>query len=245
MVKNLLSIIKKYGLFEHHTILKLELMKNQGSCNTNYSLLTSKDKYIVKKYDKNLHNNRSKAIEYKIQHKAYQKNISAKPFIIDTKNHILISEFLNGHHKLKLDINDIHKLAYTLRKLHSIKIDGKAFNLEKYFFQNHKYTNKKLKLSLLKLKKYKKELVLCHNDLNRGNIIFSDDIKLIDWEFSSINDRYFDLASIIVEFNLKKKDEIHFLRSYFKNKNPNMEKLAIFKIIYKNICYTWLKKRNL
>ena len=87
------------------------------------------------------------------------------------------------------------------------------------------------------MQKNKKEYVLCHHDLNPKNILFSDDIKLIDWEYAGVNDRYFDLASIIVEFNLNKRNETLFMRSY--SKKINLKKLYMYKIIYKDLCRLW------
>ena len=55
----------------------------------------------------------------------------------------------------------------------------------------------------------KKDFVLTHHDLNPKNIIFNkNNIKIIDWEYSGVNNKFFDLASICVEFNLNKKKDI-------------------------------------
>jgi len=82
---------------------------------------------------------------------------------------------------------------------------------------------------------------LCHNDLNPRNLFFSETIQLIDWEDAGINDRYFDLASASVEFNLDKESESYFLKHYFTEENEiNHEKLKAYKIIYKALCPQWL-----
>jgi thiamine kinase-like enzyme len=93
------------------------------------------------------------------------------------------------------------------------------------------------------LQKQKKELVLCHNDLHPQNILFSNSIKLIDWEYAGVNDRYFDLASIIIEFKLSQRDEVIFLRSYFKRASKvNSQKLFAYKVIYKELWRLWFEK---
>jgi len=84
-----------------------------------------------------------------------------------------------------------------------------------------------------------KDLVLCHNDLNHKNILFSDTIKFIDWEFASMNDRYFDLAAICIEFKLSPREEGVFMNAYFQNRKKDFYKLKIYKIIYKQVCYIW------
>lgn len=107
---------------------------------------------------------------------------------------------------------------------------------------------KKIALLLKKLhsiKTDKRGLVLCHRDLNPRNFIFFNDIKLIDWEYASLGDFYFDLSSVIIEFNLNKKDEKLFLHSYFKNKyKTDKNKIYTFKIKYLELCIKWFKKQN-
>jgi len=224
-------------------IKKIELLKNQGMCNLTYLLTTSTSKYIIKKFDKALHSKTDKKFEYLIQFKAYKKNIAPLPILLDIKNKVYISKYLEGLHKTTLSKDDLRALASTLHDLHKIKIHKKPYNIERYLTKNSKKISKDLKLALLNIKKYRQDFVLCHNDLNPKNIIFANEIKFIDLEFASINDRYFDLASIIIEFNLNSKNESSFLRYYFKKNSYNREKIETYKIIYKYTCKIWFDKR--
>lgn len=91
----------------------------------------------------------------------------------------------------------------------------------------------------------KKHLVLCHRDLNPKNFIFLKDIKLIDWEYAGFDNPYFDLASVVTEFNLNKKEEKLFLKTYFKNPFKNDCKMMhFFKKKYLIICINWFSKQN-
>ena len=89
-------------------------------------------------------------------------------------------------------------------------------------------------------------MVLSHHDLNPKNIIFNKNkIKIIDWEYAGINDRFFDLAAICIEFKLNKKEEELFLSYYLKKiDEKKYSKLKYFKIIYKNLCDLWFEKLN-
>ncbi len=195
----------------------LTLLQKQGFSNTNYLLKTSKNSYLIKVF-KSLHVNRK--FEFEVAEEAYKKDIGAKPIFLDEENSIMICEFLKGKHKYKLKIKDINNIALLLKKLHQIKIDKKLFN-------------------------YKKDYVLCHHDLNPKNFIFSNSIKLIDWEYARLDDRYFDLATIIIEFNLNKYQQKVFLNTYFKNRfKVNTKEISSFKTIYLNICIKWFKKQN-
>jgi hypothetical protein len=59
-------------------------------------------------------------------------------------------------------------------------------------------------------------LVSCHNDVKRDNIIF-DGVRpwLVDWEAARSNDRYVDLAAIANFVVKNDKDETDFLKRYF------------------------------
>ncbi len=156
--------------------------------------------------------------EFTIALETYKRGIGAKPILLDVKNSLIIYKFLEGNHKNNLKIKDIKNIASLLRKLHTIKILNRVFN-------------------------HKKDYVLCHQDLNPKNFIFSKNIKLIDWEYAGLNDRYFDLATIIIEFNLNKKQENLFLNSYFKNiYKRKRKKLNSYKNSYISICIEWFSK---
>ena len=239
MNKKIVDIIKNYSFLKNERDFKLELLENQGLCNTTYLLKTVTNRYIIKRFDKLPNNNVSKKAEFKIQLLAYKNRIAPKPIFFDIKNRIMISAYQKSYHKFSLSKTDLHSIAKTVTKLHKIKIHTKAFDIKKYFRKNCKGIDAKIKLTILKLQNYKRDLVLCHNDLNPQNILFGEKTSFIDWEFACMNDRYFDIASIIVEFNLNTKDENYFLHSYFKHKTPNREKLKVYKTLYKHLCKIW------
>ena len=55
---------------------------------------------------------------------------------------------------------------------------------------------------------------LCHNDVHALNIIDDGALRLIDWEYAGLGERYFDLASICVyqRYDLQQRELL--LRSY-------------------------------
>lgn len=237
MNQSIEDIIKNYNFFRKKAIISMELFRDQGVCNTTYLLNTIDDKFIVKKFNKALHVD--KKLEHKIQLMMSKRGISSQPILIDIKNQIFISKYIDGYHKSVLSISDLKKLAKTLSKAHKAKIKEKAFDIRNFLQKNSHKIDAKSKQALLESKKYKRDLVLCHNDLNPKNILFSHTIKFIDWEFASMNDKYFDLAAICIEFKLLPKKERIFMNAYFKNEKIDFHKLNIYKIIYKQVCYIW------
>ena len=244
-----LQELKKYNLFKNEKLLNLELLKTQGLCNTIYKLQTSKKEYLLRVFKHTHQDKHSRKNEFKIQKKAYKKDIASKAYILDEKNSLMICNFLEGSHKETLKKNDIKALVKALKKLHKIKINKKPYDLKKDFKNYEKnLENKEVRTlvksslkELKKLKKYKFEAVLSHHDLNQQNILFyKNKVRFIDWEFACINDRFFDIANICIEFNLNKKQERQVLKSYFTRIKPKHTlKLTSYKIIYTNLWKLW------
>jgi thiamine kinase-like enzyme len=60
--------------------------------------------------------------------------------------------------------------------------------------------------------------VPCHNDLLAANFIRSPQgIRIIDWEYAGMNDRYFDLGNFAVNNGLDEAAEAELLSAYFES----------------------------
>lgn len=228
----MIELLQKHLFFNDKTIESCVLLKNQGYCNENYLVVANGVKYIVRKL---LRDDIDRDFEWKVQNLAYKKGIAAEPLVLDKENELMIFEFLEGVHHGTLNENDVKPLAATLKKLHHIHIDAKPIAL-----QIENKTQEVLQ-AFENIEKYPKEYVLCHNDLNPKNIFFSNDAKLIDFEYAGASDRYFDLASICVEFGLEGEIQEVFLEAYLENESCKIEKLKAYKTIYIALCKQWFK----
>ena len=246
-----LNLLKTHNIFKEE-LLSLEILKNQGFNNVSYLLKTTGKSYIIRVFKSNESVNISREFEFKTQKKAHKQKIAPKAIFLNSE--FMIYEYKKGIHKTKLKNSDIKNLAKQIKKLHKIKTKAKTYDLKSDLLnykkmlkdkKSKKIISESLK-SLKKLKKFKKELVLTHHDLNPKNIIFNKNkIKIIDWEYAGINDRFFDLAAVCIEFKLNKKEEELFLSYYLKKIDKNKySKLKNFKTIYKNLCDLWFEKLN-
>ena len=240
--------LKTYNIFNEE-LLSLALLKNQGFNNISYLLKTTTKSYVIRVFKSNDSVNISRKFEYEIQKKAYKINIALKPIFLNEE--FMIYEYKKGIHKTKLSKIELKNLVSKIRKFHNFKTKGKAYDLKQDLRSYSKtlITQKSKKLinecfKIIKIiKKYKYEAVLTHHDLNPKNIIFSkNSLKIIDWEYAGVNDRFFDLASLCVEFKLNKNEEKIVLDSYFKTKKGfHKIKLKHYKIIYDNFCKLWFE----
>ena len=56
---------------------------------------------------------------------------------------------------------------------------------------------------------------LCHNDLIVENFVFSESVRILDWEFSGMGDVVYDLATMSMNFSKRKQQ--YMLKCYFGN----------------------------
>lgn len=229
--------LSKYPSF-NGKIEELAILPVQGYCNENYSFRMDGSLYLLRKFKVQ---DVDREFEFKVQNLAYAQNIAAKAIVLDEEQGLMICEYLQGHHKTVLGQEDLQKLAHLLQKLHTIPVDADALKLEDQFHTQAQ----EIKEAFQILNDHTVENVLCHNDLNPRNIIFSEDLKLIDWEYAALNDRYFDLAAVSVEFKLSAQDEHYFLTHYFDTEEVfSTEKLYAYKIIYSALCKQWFEKHG-
>ena len=226
----MINQLQKHPFFEEKHITSWEPVEIQGFCNENYLVIADQKKYIVRKF---LRTDIDRDFEYKVHTLAFYAGITSELLLFDGDNGMMISSFLEGVHKDTFSENDFILLADTLRKVHSLRIQAEPVKIK---IQNE---SADLKQALKIITQHDKELVLCHNDLNPKNILFSDEVKFIDWEYAGVNDRYFDLACVCVEFELSPLDEQYFLESYFQSKKSNENKLRAYKILYKELYKEW------
>lgn len=71
------------------------------------------------------------------------------------------------------------------------------------------------------------ELVFSHNDLNINNVLFNKNICMIDYEYSSLNSKFSDIAKVIYEFGLNKLEAKYFLDGYRITLDKHTEKQII------------------
>ena len=213
----MIELLKKHPFFKDKDIENCELLANQGYCNENYLLVADGVKYIVRKL---IRDDIDRDFEWKVHTLAYAEGITAEPLLFDREQGVMVFSFLEGEHKSHLQLQELKLLAHTLQKLHTISIDAKPIKLQ---------TDTSL------IDNYPKEYVLCHNDLNPQNIFFGDGVKLIDFEYAGVNDRYFDLASVCVEFGLDEEMQKVFLDAYFEG-DYVVDKLEAYKIVYVQLC---------
>ncbi len=222
--------LQVHSFFTNKPIEACTRLEHQGYCNENYLVVANQKKYIARKL---IRTDIDRKFEYEVQGLAYKEGITAEPLMYDEVNGFMLFEFIEGEHKTSLTKDDLKHLVHTLRRLHHIKVDSKPIDIH---IENK--TDDIVK-AFETIGSYSKEHVLCHNDLNPQNMLWTKDVKLIDWEYAGVNDRYFDLACVCVEFGFSDEIQDLFLQFYFSGKNFSLEKLEAYKVVYSVLCEEW------
>lgn len=224
------ELLRHHPFFENKSIDSCVYLEQQGYCNANYLIIAEGKKYIVRKL---LQTDTDRAFEFRVQQLAFAQGIAAEPLVLDEVKSLMIFAFVEGVHRETLSQADLEQLAFILTKLHAIRVESTPIPVH---IEN---PNDAVAEACAYIAQTPKEYVLCHNDLNPKNILFGESIKLIDFEYAGVNDRYFDLACVCVEFELTSEEEQTFLSHYTKAYNE--KKFDAYKTVYTALCKEWFE----
>ncbi len=170
----------------------------------------------------------------------------------DPENGLLITRLIEGQSLTQSSIRKpvhLEQLAQAMHLIHHIEPKIEAIEF-KYFIQNYEKELKGMQHSKLidqglslfgELDQNNENKCLCHNDLNYTNIIISDGIKIIDWEYASLNNPYFDLATVINFHDLSVSEMELFLSHYGQGLNSiDLQLLKSWQQMLQYINIFWL-----
>ena len=226
MKKNILDIFPE----TNHKISQLRLIRNGETSSTYFGYFNNKKsifKILKKNTDENLENN---FYSQKISNQIVKENLFPKIIYSDHKNSLYVYEYFEGKELQTLNKELIIMIGSKLKKLHSLDLNKNLNSFESQIYLyihniNENKNNKILKEGIklyTKLKNNKFDNVVSHNDLNNSNILFNNyEVRFIDYDYLSINDRFCDLARICSSYKFSKKDIEVFLESYGLECNKN------------------------
>ena len=232
-----------------------------GLSSENYKVSYNNNDYFVKICIADyLHTDRVN--ELSILNKVSKINLAPNIYYFSNKSGNMITSWIDGSMPSLDDFNSsnfLNMLSNSLKSLHNLKCEKQfnPFNDIRKRIEICKDLNLPLPKSInillefltyLEYKLNKSPLIgLCHNDLNASNIILtSNKLYFVDYEYSSMGDIFFDLATISWFFSEKSRKDL--LKFYFGEYNPkNYEKLLDFIFIVKfyNASWSLLKSTDL
>lgn len=232
-----------------------------GLSSENYKVSYNNNDYFVKICIADyLHTDRIN--ELSILNKVSKINLAPNIYYFSNKSGNMITSWIDGTMPSLDDFNSsnfLNMLSNSLKSLHNLKCKKRfnPFNDIRKRIEICKDLNLPLPKSInillefltyIEYKLNKSPLIgLCHNDLNASNIILtSNKLYFVDYEYSSMGDIFFDLATISWFFSEKSRKDL--LKFYFGEYNPkDYEKLLDFIFIVKfyNASWSLLKSTDL
>jgi len=84
----------------------------------------------------------------------------------------------------------------------------------------------------IRLARGQQPLVPCHNDLLNANFLDDGEIRIVDWEYAGMGDRFFDLANLSVNHEFGGEQDGVLLTAYFGESTAGgVEALAMMKFM--------------
>ena len=196
-----------------------------GFSNENYLI---NDAYVFRKVSPLKDESLSFIHEKEIYETIEQLNCSDKVIYYNVENGNKIAKYIHGtrcYYQTPTDEQIIY-VAKLIKKIQksNIKVSFEydamnKINLYKSILPPEVFIDKNYEDKIFKeyLKIYEKyDLVLSHNDLVKGNLLFKfNGVFFIDWEYASMNIPLFDLASFISENNLNNEQASLFLNKFY------------------------------
>ncbi|MCE6056473.1 phosphotransferase [Mycoplasmopsis agalactiae] len=221
--KEALYVCNEFSRMSYEHIYKdLLLDENKTQLHEGYTNLSYvKNDLFIQKKQKNGFNHLNKLEKF--------SNLGITENVIYEDDEVIVRHFIN---KIPIDFQNSHirlKIAQKLATLHSSKIklikNQIAKRIKFYYNANkdHELFNKtfstEVKSKILEAAKLLKNEIPSHNDLNRENFLLANnnEIMFIDFEYSSQNSKYFDIAYHCSDLDYSVDDEKMFINEYLKH----------------------------
>lgn len=143
--------------------------------------------------------------QYVLQGQLARRGIAPEPVWLSDDERLWVEEWIDTNRD-SLETDTTHTLASVLADIHSQPITARPLGLSArwdHYIQSAGLLHdedvmarsRSLRPLLLATEQNLDDLVLCHNDLSYGHIVDQNRHIVVDWEYSAMGNRYFDIAS--------------------------------------------------
>lgn len=230
-----------------------------GQTNDSYFVKVNQETYVVRLPGKGTAELLSRDAEKANLEYATALGINPKLIYYDATTGVKISQFIEGAKTLTtqmlLNESRMDQVVTIFRTLHQAKQPmGNCFDLFQMMKDYEQLVAQVNEAALAKIeplremvwelvKEYESFLVIpapCHIDACNENLLEDKfgKIYLIDWEYSGMFDPLFDLATLILAFELEESEEIILLSKYF-GRIPTTEELQRIHFLKIFLDYNW------
>ncbi len=156
----------------------------------------------------------------------------------------LVTRFIHGRGVPPEEVRTqegIRRVAAVLRKVHGAAVIPGRFDAHAVVDQYRQeaqahgvwipgeFANAHLSSERIRRARGPQPLVPCHNDLLNANFLDDGEIRIVDWEYAGMGDRFFDLANLSVNHDFGLREDRLLLKAYFGAERP--EDLAALRLM--------------
>lgn len=256
-VDEVIEIFLKYDISNSKDETKYEISELDGITNTSYVVNFDNKKFVLR-IPGNNPDVINRASEKHNTTLAQEYGITLPYIIFDEKNGIKISEFFDIYTYKESDFKDNNMRRNAFEKLKILHNSGLVFeqnfsplevfndiaNISNQIEEEAKEVGLKI---VKKLYEFGISNKPCHQDLYSPNfVIHEGETYLIDWEYSSMGDPYFDYADLFWqnEFELDKKLRKQALEEIGVSNSDEVEKFEVFEILSMITWGLWALKKS-
>ena len=252
-----IEIFFKYDISNSKDESKYEISELDGITNTSYLVNVENDKYVLR-IPGNNPDVINRSAEKQNTKKAQECGLTLPYLIFDEDTGVKISKFYDIYTYKSSDFKNENMRKEAFKKLFDLHNSGLVF--EKNFSPFNVFNEiadisnsleKEAREVGFEIVNKIKEIGInnspCHQDLYSGNfVIYKNQTYLIDWEYSSMGDKFFDYADLFWqnEFDLDKSLRQDALKEIGIHKNDEIEKFEYFEILSMITWGLWALKRS-
>jgi len=252
-----IEIFFKYGISNSKDESKYDISELDGITNTSYLVNVENDKYVLR-IPGNNPDVINRSAEKQNTKKAQECGLTLPYLIFDEDTGVKISKFYDIYTYKSSDFKNENMRKEAFKKLFDLHNSGLVF--EKNFSPFNVFNEiadisnsleKEAREVGFEIVNKIKEIGInnspCHQDLYSGNfVIYKNQTYLIDWEYSSMGDKFFDYADLFWqnEFDLDKSIRQDALKEIGIHKNDEIEKFEYFEILSMITWGLWALKRS-
>lgn len=252
-----IEIFLKYGISNSKDESKYEISELDGITNTSYVVDLDNEKYVLRIPGDNpdVINRKS---EKQNTLKAQEYGFTLPYIIFDENTGVKISKYFDIYTYKSSDFKNENMRKEAFKKLFDLHNSDLVFennfsplNVFSEIADISNSIERDAKEVGFEIIKKIKEIGInnepCHQDLYSGNfVVYDDQTYLIDWEYSSMGDKYFDYADLFWqnEFDLDKNMRQQALSEINIQKKDEIEKFEYFEILSMITWGLWALKRS-
>ena len=192
----------------------------------------------------------SRTEEADIQRRVATNGLS--PAVLYADEHCIVTEYVDADVLAADDLFSrdlVARLGSRLAELHSLPLTGRRFDAaaagKAYATTIADAETAQRCLEIIDAMREDEELVFSHNDLVAGNILQTDRILFIDWEYACDNSPLFDVATILAHHALDVDSARTLLEARFGDSSGElMARLMTHVRGYRALYWLWLANRN-